>query len=206
MTIGFFSGLTLGFSLIIAIGAQNVFVLRQGLLGRHILPVVLFCSFADALLIFIGISGASSFLTNVVQKYSTWMFLAVGIWLLFYAVIRFIDAYRGHGLEHFIEGPKNKLSTTLVSAAVLTFANPHVYLDTVVLLGTISMKFEPLTRIAFGLGATTASFLFFLGLGYGANLMAPRVQNPALWRYINTGIGFIMLFVAAWMFQEANIL
>jgi len=206
LTIGFFSGLTLGFSLIIAIGAQNVFVLRQGLLGKHILPVVLFCSFSDALLIFIGISGASSFLTEVVQKYSTWIFLAVGIWLLFYAVIRFIDVYRGHGVGHFIEGPNNKLSTTLMSAAVLTFANPHVYLDTVVLLGTISMKFEFLTRVAFGLGATTASFLFFFGLGYGANLMAPRVQNSALWRYINIGIGFIMLLVAVWMFQEAKIL
>jgi len=133
------------------------------------------------------------------------MFLAVGIWLLFYAGIRFIDVYRGVGLEHFIEGSKNKLSTTLVSVAVLTFANPHVYLDTVVLLGTISMKFESLTRIAFGFGATTASFLFFFGLGYGANLMAPRVQNPALWRYINTGIGFIMLLVAIWMFQAAKI-
>ena len=205
MTIGFFSGLTLGFSLIIAIGAQNVFVLRQGLLGKPILPVVLFCSFSDALLIFIGISGASSFLTEVVQKYSTWMFLAVGIWLLFYAVIRLIDVYRGHGVRHFIEGPNNKLSTTLMSAAVLTFANPHVYLDTVVLLGTISMKFEFLTRVAFGLGATTASFLFFFGLGYGANLMAPRVQNPAVWRYINIGIGFIMLLVAVWMFQAAKI-
>ena len=206
MTIGFFSGLTLGFSLIIAIGAQNVFVLRQGLLGKHILPVVLFCSFSDALLIFIGISGASSFLTEVVQKYSTWMFLAVGIWLLFYAVIRFIDVYRGHGVGHFIEGPNNKLSTTLMSAAILTFANPHVYLDTVVLLGTISMKFEFLARVAFGLGATTASFLFFFGLGYGANLMAPRVQNPAVWRYVNIGIGFIMLLVAVWMFQEAKVL
>ena len=167
---------------------------------------MLFCSFSDALLIFIGISGASSFLTEVVQKYSTWIFLAVGIWLLFYAVIRFIDVYRGHGVGHFIEGPNNKLSTTLMSAAVLTFANPHVYLDTVVLLGTISMKFELLTRVAFGLGATTASFLFFFGLGYGANLMAPRVQNPAVWRYINIGIGFIMLLVAVWMFQEAKIL
>ena len=161
LTNGFFSGLILGFSLIIAIGAQNGFVLRQGLLGKHILSVVLFCSFSDALLIFIGISGASSFLTDFVQKYSTWMFLAVGIWLLFYAGIRFIDVYRGVGLEHFIEGSKNKLSTTLVSVAVLTFANPHVYLDTVVLLGTISMKLETLTRIAFGFGATTASFLFF---------------------------------------------
>ncbi|MAI12693.1 MAG: lysine efflux permease [Rhodospirillaceae bacterium] len=206
MTIGFFSGLTLGFSIIIVIGAQNVFVLRQGLLGKHILPVVLFCSFSDALLIFIGISGASRFLTEVVQKYSTWIFLGVGIWLLFYAVIRFIDVYRGHGVEHYIEGPNNKLSTTLMSAAVLTFANPHVYLDTVILLGTISMKFEFLTRLAFGLGATTASFLFFFGLGYGASLMASRVQKPAVWKYINIGIGFIMLLVAVWMFQEAKIL
>ena len=133
------------------------------------------------------------------------MFLAVGIWLLFYAGIRFIDVYRGVGLEHSIEGSKNKLSTTLVSVAVLTFANPHVYLDTVVLLGTISMKFESFTRIAFGFGATTASFLFFFGLGYGANLMAPRVQNPELWRYINIGIGFIMLLVGVWMFQAAKI-
>ena len=162
MTIGFFSGLTLGFSLIIAIGAQNVFVLRQGLLGKHILPVVLFCSFSDALLIFIGISGASSFLTEVVQKYSTWIFLAVGIWLLFYAVIRFIDVYRGHCVGHFKEGPNNKLSTTLMSVAVLTFANPHVYLDTVVLLGTISMKFEFLTRVAFGLGQQLQVFYFSL--------------------------------------------
>ena len=74
--------------------------------------------------------------------------MAVGIWLLFYAVIRFIDVYRGHGVEHFIEGPNNKLSTTLMSAAVLKFANPHVYLDTVVLLGTISMKFEFLSKLA----------------------------------------------------------
>ena len=132
--------------------------------------------------------------------------MAVGIWLLFYAVIRFIDVYRGHGVEHHIKGPNNKLSNTLMSAAVLTLANPHVYLDTVILLGTISMKFEFLTRLAFGLGATTASFLFFFGLGYGANLMAPRVQNPAVWRYINIGIGFIMLLVAVWMFQEAKIL
>ena len=205
MVVGFFSGLALGFSLIIAIGAQNVFVLRQGLLGKHVLPVALFCSVSDALLIFIGISGADKFLTDIVQKYSTEIFLAVAVWLFFYAVIRFIDVYRGYGLDHLIESPKTKLSTTLISAAVLTFANPHVYIDTVVLLGTISMKFESSTRMAFGLGATTASFLFFFGLAYGANLMAPKVQSPAAWRYINIGIGFIMLMIALWMLQEAKI-
>ena len=206
MLAAFFSGLTLGFSLIIAIGAQNAFVLRQGLLGKHVFSVALFCSLSDGLLIFVGISGAMKFFTDFVQEYSRWLFLGAAIWLLVYSVLRFIDAYKGHIINPLITDKSTGIWSTLTSAAVLTFANPHVYLDTVVLLGTISMKFDSSTRLIFGLGATVASFLFFFGLAYGAKFIAPRAKSPMFWKFVNIGIGFIMLIIAFWMFKEAKIL
>ena len=206
MLIAFFSGLTLGFSLIVAIGAQNAFVLRQGLLGKHVFSVALFCSVSDGLLIFIGISGAMKFFTDFVQEYSRWLFLGVAIWLLFYSGLRFVDACKGHSINPLITHKNTGVWTTLTSAAVLTFANPHVYLDTIVLLGTISMKFDSSTRLIFGLGATVASFLFFYGLAYGAKFIAPRAESPLFWKFVNIGIGFIMLILASWMFKETKIL
>ena len=206
MLIAFFSGLTLGFSLIVAIGAQNAFVLRQGLLGKHVFSVALFCSLSDGLLIFVGISGAMKFFTDFVQEYSRWLFVGAAIWLLVYSVLRFIDAYKSHIINPLITDKSTGIWTTLTSAAVLTFANPHVYLDTVVLLGTISMKFESSTRLIFGLGATVSSFLFFFSLAYGAKFIAPRAESPMFWKFVNIGIGFIMLIIAFWMFKEKKIL
>ena len=206
MLVAFFSGLTLGFSLIIAIGAQNAFVLRQGLLGKHVFSVALFCSLSDGLLIFVGISGAMKFFTDFVQEYSRWLFLGAAIWLFVYSVLRFIDAYKGHIINPLITDKSSGIWTTLTSAAVLTFANPHVYLDTVLLLGTISMKFDSSTRLIFGLGATVASFLFFFSLAYGAKFIAPRAESPMFWKFVNIGIGFIMLIIASWMFKETKIL
>ena len=118
MLIAFFSGLTLGFSLIVAIGAQNAFVLRQGLLGKHVFSVALFCSVSDGLLIFVGISGAMKFFTDFVQEYSRWLFMGVAIWLLFYSALRFVDACKGHSINPLITHKNTGIWTTLTSAAV----------------------------------------------------------------------------------------
>ncbi|MED5316010.1 MAG: LysE family transporter, partial [Pseudomonadota bacterium] len=164
----FSSGFLLGLSLILAIGPQNAFVLRQGLLREHVLAVVLFCSLADALLITLGIAGLAWLISDFAAQYSGFLFGFAALWLAIYGLLRLRDAWRGTSGMRAVSGQNRGFRATLGVAALLTFGNPHVYLDTVVLLGTLSLQYLGADRVAFGLGAVMASLTFFSLLAAGA--------------------------------------
>ena len=190
------TGFVLGFSLILAIGAQNSFVLRQGLIGRHVFIVALFCSLSDALLISIGVAGISIFLSNYIDLVSDWLFSISAIWLLGYGLLRLRDAINGKSVLIAKDSSVNELASTLSFLSVLTFANPHVYLDTVILIGTVSQQFPGNTKLAYVLGASLASFVFFFSLAYGAKFLSPIMQRPIAWRLLDSFIAFVMFILA----------
>ncbi len=196
MLSAFLSGFILGLSLILAIGAQNSFVLRQGLMNRHVFIVALFCSLSDALLIGIGVVGISLFLNNYIDLVSDWLFGISAIWLAGYGILRLRDAVIGKSVLIAENSSVNGLVSTLSFLSVLTFANPHVYLDTVVLIGSVSQQFPANTKLAYVLGASIASFVFFFSLAYGAKLLSPIMQKPIAWRILDSFIAFVMFSLA----------
>ncbi|MGB3147262.1 MAG: LysE/ArgO family amino acid transporter [Paracoccaceae bacterium] len=194
MVIAAFAGFRLGLGLIIAIGAQNVFVLRQGLRREHVFAVCLFCALSDALLIAAGVSGfalASNALPWLVP------FLRWGgvIFLFLYGARAFWAAWSGTSSFHAGAGNSTSLGRVIATAAAMTWLNPHVYLDTVVLLGSVGAQY-PGQALAFGAGAVTASFLFFFALGYGARLLAPLLARPAAPGIIELLVGLLMWSLA----------
>ena len=204
MLSAFLTGFVLGFSLILAIGAQNSFVLRQGLIGRHVFIVALFCSLSDALLISIGVAGISIFLNNYIDLVSDWLFGISAIWLAGYGLLRLRDAVKGKSALITENSSVNGLISTLSFLSVLTFANPHVYLDTVVLIGSVSQQFTGDTKLAYVLGASIASFVFFFSLAYGAKFLSPTMQRPIAWRLLDSFIAFVMLTLAIKMAQAGD--
>jgi len=204
MLSAFLTGFILGFSLILAIGAQNSFVLRQGLIGRHVFIVALFCSLSDALLISIGVAGISIFLNNYIDLVSDWLFGISAIWLAGYGLLRLRDAVKGKSALITENSSVNGLISTLSFLSVLTFANPHVYLDTVVLIGSVSQQFTGDTKLAYVLGASIASFVFFFSLAYGAKFLSPTMQRPIAWRLLDSFIAFVMFTLAIKMAQAGN--
>ena len=204
MLSAFLTGFILGFSLILAIGAQNSFVLRQGLIGRHVFIVALFCSISDALLISIGVAGISIFLSNYIDLVSDWLFSISAIWLSGYGLLRLRDAINGKSVLIAKDSSVNELASTLSFLSVLTFANPHVYLDTVILIGTVSQQFPGNTKLAYVLGASLASFVFFFSLAYGAKFLSPIMQRPIAWRFLDTFIASVMFTLAIKMSQASG--
>ena len=196
MVSAFFTGLFLGLSLIVAIGSQNAFVLRQGILRQHVFYIALFCSISDALLIIIGIVGISYFFNDFIIEYSKIMFGFASLWLCIYGFIRLNSVFKGNSniIESNIKSSslKNAISIT----AIFTFANPHVYLDTMILIGSISQQFEDFNRVYFLLGACLASFAWFFGIAYGAKLLTPLMQTPKNWRAFDAIIASIMFIIA----------
>ena len=189
---GFFTGL----SLILAIGAQNAFILRQGLLRQHVFALALFCAASDALLIAAGVAGFGA-LTARWPGLPLVMSLGGAAFLVAYGVSRLLAAWRGgEALENGAQA--RSLSRTLAIAAAFTWLNPHVYLDTLGLIGAVSTGFAAgAERLAFAVGAISASFVFFFGLGYGARLIAPVMRSEAAWRVLDALIGVTMLAIAA---------
>jgi len=189
---GFFTGL----SLIVAIGAQNAFVIRQGLARNHVLLVVLVCAISDALLIAAGIAGLGVAVSGLpwLLELIRWLGVAYLSWFGFKS---FRAALSSQALE--VSAASN-LSAKGALLAVLgfTFLNPHVYIDTVLLLGSISAVFGDL-RWAFGAGAMLGSVVWFSLLGLGARSLAPLLKNPMVWRYIDLAIGCIMFAVAIFL-------
>lgn len=187
------AGFGLGLSLILAIGAQNAFVLRQGVRRHHVLPIVLTCALSDALLIAAGVAGFGQ-LAEAVPWLEPVMRWGGAAFLLAYGLRAFISAWRGgNAMEAGAEA--GSLRAALLTCLALTWLNPHVYLDTVVLLGSISAQYD--SKLAFALGAMTASFVFFFSLGYGARLLAPLFARPAAWQVLDTIVGLIMWAIAA---------
>lgn len=183
-------GFFLGASLIVAIGAQNAFVLRQGLVRRHVFAVTSFCFLSDALLISLGVAGVGS----LVQSSPRTLFivtLAGSAFLITYGALALRRALHPGNLSAAVAA-RSELGPALATAAALTFLNPHVYLDTVVLLGSLSARHAGGARIAFGVGAALASAVWFYGLGFGARLAAPLFARPTAWRVLDVAIAIIM--------------
>lgn len=189
------TGFATGLSLILAIGAQNAFVLRQGLLRQHVLPLCLLCALSDAVLIAAGVAGFGA-----AAQAAPWLpsVLAAGgaAFLLAYGALRLRAAWAGdYALT--LAGRSAALGPTLAAGAAFTWLNPHVYLDTLGLVGAVSTRFAGADRLAFALGAMAASFAFFFSLGYGARLLAPVMRSARAWRVLDTGIGLVMWALAA---------
>lgn len=190
----YLSGFSLGLSFILAIGAQNAFVLKQGLKKKHVFLVCAICAASDALLISLGVSGfgevASKFPSvEVIARYGGALFLGI------YALKSFMSSLKStHSLTPAGGASESALKTAAMCLA-FTWLNPHVYLDTFVLLGAISTKYEA-TKLQFGLGAISASFIFFFGLGYGARVLVPLFQKPFSWKILEFVIGVVMLMIA----------
>ena len=198
------TGFALGFSLLIAIGAQNAFVLRQGLLRQHVFAVVLFCAIADMALIVVGVGGLSLLVADVAARYEAALFGLAAMWLAGYGVMRLRRAIRANAAIKADAAGSDSLAAVLTTGAVLTFGNPHVYLDTVVLLGAVSVRFTGMDKLAYGTGAATASFVFFFALGYGASLLAPQMQRPNAWRVLDTIIAVVMFALAIGMARASS--
>ena len=146
MTTSFLTGFFLGISLIFAIGAQNAFVLRQGIIRQHVFVVALFCSVSDAMLIFIGVTSISLLLNDFINEYSNIIFLIAGIWLFLYGVLKLKSAFRSNSSISVSFHEPTSLINTISIIFVFTFANPHVYLDTMILIGSISQQFLDTNR------------------------------------------------------------
>ncbi len=198
--IPFATGFATGFSLILAIGAQNAFVLRQGLLRTHVLPLCLLCALSDAILIAAGVAGFGA-LAEALPWFPRAMALAGAAFLLVYGAMRMMAAVRGdYALT--LAGKSAPLGATLAMGAAFTWLNPHVYLDTLGLVGAVSTQFAAGDKLAFGAGAVTASFVFFFSLGYGARLLAPVMASAAAWRRLDAGIALVMWALAAKLLWE----
>ena len=190
------AGLSMGLSLIVAIGAQNAFVLRQGLRGEHVLAVCFACALSDALLIVVGVTSFAR-IAAVMPWLDPVMRYGGAAFLVWYGLRSLRSALAGTGaLDAAQPAARPGLGPTLAACLALTWLNPHVYLDTVVLLGTVSTQF-PGARASFAAGASLGSLLFFFALGYGAGWLRPVFARPAAWRLLDLGIALVMTGIAA---------
>lgn len=195
MSLAFLAGFQLSLGLIMAIGAQNAFVLRQGLRREHVLAVCLFCAGSDAVLIAAGVAGIGT-LATIAPWFAPALRWGGVAFLLWYGARSFLAAWRGGAALAAAGGGVQPLPQVLGLLALITWANPHVWLDTVVLIGAISVQY-PGRAVEFGAGAVLASFCFFLTLGYGARVLAPVFARPVSWRVLDAGVGVVMWTIAA---------
>ncbi|MFO1173919.1 MAG: LysE/ArgO family amino acid transporter [Paracoccaceae bacterium] len=189
-----FAGFRLGFGLILAIGAQNALVLRQGLRREHVFATCLFCALSDAVLIAAGVSGfaAASQAAPGLASVLRWGGVAFLAW---YGLRSFRAALRPGGGLDAGDAPAETLRRTLAMVAAMTWLNPHVWLDTVVLLGSVSAHYQG-RAVWFALGAMVSSFTFFFGLGYGSRLLAPVFARPRAWQVLDGIVGLTMWSLA----------
>ena len=188
------SGFLTGLSLILAIGAQNAFVLRQGIRREHVLAVVAVCAVSDATLIMAGVAGFGVVTTALpwITEAMRWLGVA---FLLAYGGLRFGAALKGGEALKPAGGGAVPLGKVVAASLLLTWANPHVYLDTMVLLGSISTQHVPY-EWGFGLGAALSSLTFFAALGYGARGLAPFFADPRAWVVLEVAVGLTMWTIA----------
>ena len=202
----FITGLFLGSSLIIAIGPQNIFVLRQGISKEHVFLVAFFCSISDITLIFIGIGGISLILENIIKTYSDFLFGISALWLIFYGIARLSSSVKNKSKLNIDSKENGSTFSILSSLFIITFANPHVYLDTVILIGSVSQQFSGNEKYIFGLGSSIASIIFFFSLAYGAKFIIPLMKNSLSWRILDFLIGITMLLIAFNLILEISYL
>jgi len=190
----FASGFGVSLSLIMAIGAQNAFVLKQGIKQEHIFLICSLCAISDAILIFLGVFGFGYLIEQfpLLQDFARYGGFA---FLLLYGLKSFYAAWK---MSHALlpqEFPVSSLLKTVLLTLAFTWLNPHVYLDTVILVGSVSAQFGAQSHL-FAIGAASASFVFFFSLGYGAQILAPLFQKALAWKVLEVIIGIIMLSLA----------
>tara|TARA_B100000686_G_C16649023_1_gene894471 strand:- start:562 stop:1176 length:615 start_codon:yes stop_codon:yes gene_type:complete len=187
-------GFALSIGLILAIGPQNAFVMRQGLMRSHVFATCLACSIADASLITAGILGVGTVVSSV-EGAEPMIAIGAAIFLSGYGVLRIRSSMDPDSIS--IEGEaESSLKSTMGAVFAITFLNPHVYFDTLLLIGGASTGFGGQERLAFGIGATTASFVFFFSLGYGAKRLSGVLNRPESWKVIDRGIALVMFIIA----------
>jgi L-lysine exporter family protein LysE/ArgO len=188
------AGLGLGLSLIVAIGAQNAFVLRQGLRLEHVAAVVTVCLLSDVVLIAAGVAGAGALVARAPEVVRLVCF-AGAAFLLVYGLMAARRALHPVALLPDSAGQRAGLAVTVTTCLALTWLNPHVYLDTVVLLGSLASTYDD-RRWWFGAGAAVGSAIWFIGLGYGARLLRPVFARPTAWRVLDAIIAVVMVSLA----------
>lgn len=199
----FATGMSVGLSLIVAIGAQNAFVLRQGLRAQHVFWICAICALSDALLIMLGVTGFAR-VAALLPWIDPVMRYGGAIFLTWYGAKSFHSAMMSKGALAVTDAEeKETLRVAVLTCLALTWLNPHVYLDTVVLLGTVSTQFEG-QKIAFASGAISGSVLFFFALGYGARVLRPIFARPASWRFLEAGIALVMWSIALKLVLDAG--
>ncbi|WP_144210584.1 LysE/ArgO family amino acid transporter [Shewanella donghaensis] len=190
----YIAGFSLGLSLILAIGSQNAFILKQGIKNQHVFIICAVCAISDAILISMGVAGFGV-LINEFPQIELAARYAGALFLFIYAFLSFKSAFTAnHALDTHIQSP-HSLKKTIAMSLAFTWLNPHVYLDTVVLLGSISTQYQP-HQFEFGLGAVTASFVFFFSLGYFSKFLAPLFSQPKSWKILEFLVGLTMLLLA----------
>jgi L-lysine exporter family protein LysE/ArgO len=189
------AGFGLGLSLIVAIGAQNAFVLRQGIRREHVLPVVLVCALSDAVLIVAGVSGIGFVIERfpLVLDILRW---AGAAFLVAYGLLAARRAISPSGLTAEGPGTKTSLRAAVLTVIALTWLNPHVYLDTVLLLGSIANTHGEQGRWWFAAGAVLGSLVWFTALGFGARLLKGLFAKPIAWRVLDAAIAVVMVTLA----------
>lgn len=200
----FVQGLALSLGLIVAIGAQNAFVLRQGLRREHVTAVVAFCALVDALLITAGVLGMAQALGER-PSFARVMALAGAAFLAVYGWQALRRARQASQLMATQGAVGLSLLAALAQAAAFTLLNPHVYLDTVLLVGSIGAQQPQALQAWFVAGASTASLLWFCALGFGARWLAPLFARPRAWQVLDGLIGLTMWFLSGWLVRHALI-
>jgi len=188
-------GFIVTFSLIVAIGAQNAYVLKLGLLRQHVLKAVLFCTFSDFLLISAGVLGLGFFIQGK-QIFINSIAIFGIVFLCFYALKSFKSAFKNESLQIDDNIKTNPIKEVITMLFVFTYLNPHTYLDTVLLIGGIGANIESTMKLYFLLGAVSASAIWFSTLGFGARILIPLFKKPITWKILDITIGIFMLFIA----------
>tara|TARA_Y100000590_G_scaffold202156_1_gene229670 strand:- start:23 stop:622 length:600 start_codon:yes stop_codon:yes gene_type:complete len=187
--IDFIQGFVIGGTLIIAIGPQNLFVINQGLKKRFVFTVVLFCSLSDSILIIIGIN-LSNLIINLSPNSISILKIIGGMWLSYYGLNKIIKINNFKHMNKY-KNENETFTKTLITLFVITYVNPHVYLDTIILIGSISANFE--NKFYFGTGAIIASFVFFFSLGYLCKFLSKYIYSKKTWFWIDLIIGLLMI-------------
>ena len=200
-TSAFVTGFALSATLIIAIGAQNAFVLRQGLRREHVAAIVAFCALADLALISAGVAGLAKILGDV-PTLTLGLTIAGALFLSGYGVLALRRAFQPRSMQAADSGGVS-LRAAVAQAAAFTFFNPHVYLDTVLLMGSMGARQPPDSRLWFVGGAALASGGWFAALGFGARLLVPLFARPRAWQVLDVGVGATMLALAAALVHQS---
>jgi L-lysine exporter family protein LysE/ArgO len=188
-------GFVVTITLIIAIGAQNAYILKLGLLKQHVLKAALFCIVSDFLLISVGVLGLGFFIQGNQLLINSIAIFGIGF-LCFYAFVSFKSALKNESLKIDDEVKTNPVKQVITLLFVFTYLNPHTYLDTILLIGGIGANVDNSLKVYFLLGAVSASSIWFLSLGFGARLLIPLFKKPITWKVLDISIGLLMLFIA----------